>query len=332
MNIVPSTPPKLKASSRKLITWLRKRTCGLVYGVRTGDRVVPSSATLTELRDRVNRNRGLPRLRNADYEAHFRNEATYYFWAGHRTDQAEVVFEIDIDVLKAQGRGTTEGAWTFARHLQQRFAGLYCEPSTGGKGVHGIGVLKKGTLGPGHVRTLLRRFEQWLRDEKDRVNADIELVEVTGLPPVCHWHRSDLSFVNPGVWAKIPRDSSRAAEIMGTYRFGVRELSLLELSSNLEPEELPTCDDYVSPFDREVAEILSQLPKTPPVLKPNEALATALEESFNGIQPACRDLVSVLEEIENGAIAPDVQAEALAASPHKSKKRRATHTPSPRSK
>src|SRR5262249_18415842 len=158
-------------------------------------------------------------------EEHFRGDATYYFWAGHRTDQPEVIFEIDIDVLKAQGRGSTEGAWAFARHLQETYKDLYCEPSTGGKGVHGIGVLEKGTLGPVQGRLLLRRLEQWLRDEAARVSADIELVEVTGLPPVLHWHRGDLSFVNPGVWGKIPRDASRAAEIMGTCRFSTHQLS-----------------------------------------------------------------------------------------------------------
>ncbi|MGL4424333.1 MAG: hypothetical protein ACRCZF_27000, partial [Gemmataceae bacterium] len=178
------------------------------------DAVVPATNTLHELRDKINSQRHLPTLKNPDYEAHFRGDQTYYFWAGHRADQPEVIFEIDIDVQKALGRGSTEGAWAFARHLQKQFTGLYCEPSTGGKGVHGIAILQKGTLGAAGVRKLLLRFEQWLRDESARINADIELVEVTGLPAIFRRNRGVLSFINPGVWAKIPRDATRSDEIM----------------------------------------------------------------------------------------------------------------------
>ena len=333
MNIVPSTPRSSKASSPQLITWLRKRTCGLVYGIRTDDGVVPSSTTLTELRDKINLKRGLPGLRNADYEEHFRSDATYYFWGGHRTDQPEVICEIDIDVLKAQGRGTTEGAWDFARHLQKTFANLYCEPSTGGKGVHGIGVFKKGTLGPVQVRLLLRRLERWLRDEATRVSADIELVEVTGLPPILHWHRGDLSFVNPGVWAKIPRDARREAEIMGTYCFTTHQLSHLELSVNPEPEDLPTSDGYISPLEREIAEIL-KMRSANRGYTTCDPLATALNELQQGVSPACPQLVAALEEVENGAVVgavvADVPTKAMAAAPRKLKESHAKRSPSER--
>jgi hypothetical protein len=276
----------------------------------------------------VNLKEGLPALRNADYEGHFTGDATYYFWAGHRMDQPEVIFEIDIDVLKAQGRGSTEGAWKFARHLQETYKHLYCEPSTGGKGVHGIGVLEKGTLGPFQVRLLLRRLEQWLRDEAARVSADIELVEVTGLPPICHWHRGDLSFVNPGIWAKIPRDASRAAEIMATYCFSTHQLSRLELSVDPAPEDLPTSDGYISPIDREIADILKMGRDKRGVRNTTKHLATALEESQQGVRPACPLLVAALEEVENGAEVEDVPAKAMASAPRKPKEVRSRRTPS----
>lgn len=86
-------------------------------------------------------------MRTPATRAHFAGDATHYFYGGHRLTQPEILAKIDIDVKKSKGRGSTDGAWAFGEHLKKKWPSLYLEPSTGGEGVHGYFVLRKGDLG-----------------------------------------------------------------------------------------------------------------------------------------------------------------------------------------
>lgn len=312
MNIIVDQASKSqRQSTKKFMTWLRQRTCRLSYGTKKLDHVFPSIKK-QELQNRLNGigGYGFPSLTNAMFDAHFDSKATHYFWGGHRGDQPEILIMLDIDVKKAQGLGSTEGGWAFARHLQTKWPNLYLESSTGGIGVHGFGVLAKGDTGPRQVRYLLRRLEQWLVDEAARFGADIELVEIKGLPPIIYRHRGNVSYVQAGEWGKIPRDVSRAAEIMDTTRFTLRQLGDLVISQEPESDEPPSPEvvEYSDP--ETVWELVKGVP-TPCTDHDsgtvNRPLVECLDHVLKGKPLEETPIQQALQEVLDGVEVPDAK-------------------------
>jgi hypothetical protein len=118
---------------------------------------------------------------------------------------------IDIDCLKSRGLGSKEGAHGFADHLKMAyFPDLCIEPSTNGIGVHGYFVLHKLGVHARDVNGQLRLFEKWLKQEANKVGADIEDVEIKGTCPVFEYKNGKIVGVRAGTNAKLPRGDIRA--------------------------------------------------------------------------------------------------------------------------
>src|SRR5205823_27091 len=120
-----------------MMTWIRGRTFQDVYGYEKsvdGHRETRPSYTKDQYAFNRNGRRWIRKLPNYKYQDHFDRKATHYYF-GDPTGSSTLVM-IDIDVQKAEKQGSTAGAWAFAEHLKKFWPGLYCEPSTGGKGVH----------------------------------------------------------------------------------------------------------------------------------------------------------------------------------------------------
>jgi len=207
-------------------TWVRKRTATLNFGLMTevGVRPALTNAQLVEFFAKgyytvasgskvqfVSKRRFLPRLTNECYDGHIKGIDTFYFQGNGQASAPETLVMIDIDCLKSLELGSKEGAHRFARHLKAVcFPDLYFEPSTNGNGVHGYLVLHKLGLPASTVNAQLRTFEKWLKQEAQRVGADIEGVEVKGTCPVFEWKDKKLVKVTSGTNAKLPRGDIRA--------------------------------------------------------------------------------------------------------------------------
>src|SRR5262249_23097435 len=138
-------------------------------------------------------------LRNDQFLDHFAGLKTYYFWADHRVDTPEILVNIDFDACGQHGGGSTGGCWRFAETVRERlFPGLYLEPSTNGKGVHGYIVLCKAGISTRLVRQVLKNLDAYLKKLAASVGADIACVEVKGLPPSVryddHGNITDINF------------------------------------------------------------------------------------------------------------------------------------------
>jgi hypothetical protein len=152
----------------------------------------------------------LYKLRNADYQDHMAGRDTYYFQGEGRPDRPETLVMIDIDVKKSRKLGSTTGAFAFAKHLRETFPDLQCERSTNGKGVHGYFCLHKLGVSARDVNAVLFKFEKWLKQEAQKVGADIEGVEIKGTCPQWEWRDKKLFKVTAGTNAKLPRGDIRA--------------------------------------------------------------------------------------------------------------------------
>ncbi|MGL4421745.1 MAG: hypothetical protein ACRCZF_13845, partial [Gemmataceae bacterium] len=113
--------------------------------------------------------------------------------------------------------------------------------------------------------------------------------------------------INPGVWAKIPRDATRSDEIMETYCFSTRELSRLDVSVEPGAECLPHDDGYIAPADREIADILTQTPPSRRGRRINPVLVDALDDVLAGVSTVCPLVREAIREIESGVVAPEVR-------------------------
>lgn len=213
-----------RANKTPQTEWLKELICPFVYGERTPVGVRPS-ITKESFVGRWNMGIGLPSLPNYRLLDHFNGLETLYFFGNGWKKAKRSLVMIDIDVLKARGLGSPEGARRFTRHLQSIWPGLYVEPSTNGLGMHGYLILWKKDADAARTNTALKRLEAWLRAEARKVNADIEQVEVKG---AC----LDMTFsdgglvqsVKYGFFGKLPRDAARFEEWQNTTMLRVRDL------------------------------------------------------------------------------------------------------------
>jgi hypothetical protein len=196
------------------IAHLRARTWRHLYATKVQDVGVRPRLRKAQFIAAWNTRKSGARLSNYQLEQHFAGQATHYFCAcpNKRTERALLM--IDIDVQKSQGTGSAEGARDFAQHLRSRWPDLYVEPSTHGLGQHGYIDLFKLGRDAEQVRDAAKHLEQWLRQEAADSGADIEMVEVKGLPPVATYDAKtgQMTSIKYGTWAKLPRDVSRFRE------------------------------------------------------------------------------------------------------------------------
>lgn len=175
------------------------------------------------------------RLTNEMLAAHFAGDETLYFTATGDPKNDDVLVMLDIDCHHS---GSLKGANAFASYLAEHyFPGMYWEPSTNGKGVHGYVVVHKSLTGDVALKSALGRLDKFLKQVLASGNWDVELVEVKGLPPVLSWdrhQRGKLSDYTSGVLAKLPRAKSRFDELRKTTVLTIRDLRNLHIDEEVQ--------------------------------------------------------------------------------------------------
>jgi len=213
----------VKKKYRALTALFRAVTFNHIFGQKLLIGIRPS---ITQDSYIAKRNRGsFPKtLTNADFANHFSGKDTFYFFGTPRISDDYTLVMIDIDVMKAMGQGTTEGAWAFAKHLQTIWPNLYCEPSTNGKGVHGYLFMRKFQVGGEAVNESLDRLAAYLEHQAEKTHADIEMVEVKGYCPIISYNRvGDIISMKSGTFAKYPRKAT-IQDLQNTTVLGWQEL------------------------------------------------------------------------------------------------------------
>ncbi|HLW65256.1 MAG TPA: hypothetical protein VKS79_08055, partial [Gemmataceae bacterium] len=215
--------PQRRAKKTVATEWLKALICPFVFGERTTCGIRPS-LTKEGLIGRWNLRLGLPSLPNYRLLDHFQKQDTlYYFGNGWHFCKKTLVM-IDIDVQKANALGSAEGAKQFANHLKRYWSNLYFEPSTNGEGIHAYFVLWKWNAGAKQVNAALKRLEAWLRSEAQKMNADVEEVEIKGTCLDLVSDGGKVQSVTYGSFAKLPRDASRFGEWEDTTVLRLQDL------------------------------------------------------------------------------------------------------------
>ena len=237
--------PRRRAKTTPEIKWLKDLICPFVYAEKTPDGIRPSVKKDAFI-GRWNMRLGQFKLPNYKLLDHFQGKETLYFM-GHGWAKAErMLVLIDIDVMKAKGLGTSDGATKFAEHLKTIWPDLYFERSTNGKGVHGYFILWKRGADAKQTNAALKRLEAWLRAEAERNDADIEQVEIKGTCLDLTLDGGLAQCVTFGVPAKLPRDIARFAEWQRTPMLRVQDL---EGSQYDVKEEEPVILEFVRATD-----------------------------------------------------------------------------------
>jgi hypothetical protein len=221
--------------------WLRRLICSYDFGAKaTG---FDDAGNLKSRPVHCNKNvdilaafrdnslwRTLSRLSKKKLDDHWSGRETYYF-VGHGSSKKRfTLVNLDID---CHASGTPQGAAEAAEHLKANFfPGLYYEPSTNGRGVHGYFILDKGELGSEGVKPMLKCLERCLNGHLLAAGFDIEFFEIKGLPPDVRWGEDGrVSNFKAGVLAKIPRQVHRYEEWKRTTI--LTDLDIRRLTSKL---------------------------------------------------------------------------------------------------
>jgi hypothetical protein len=269
-------------NSDPLIRFLRERISRLNYGVK-----VPGLGVRPELKTekfiaRYNERRYGAALRNDQFLDHFASRQTCYFWADHTASAPEILVMLDGDAGEEHGGGTTEGCWRFMEIVKDKlFPGLYLEPSTNGKGVHGYLRLLKLGIRADLVRQALKNLDRYLKRMAASVGADIACVEVKGLPPSVQYDdKGNITSIAFGQWAKLPRGRG----VLDTCKVSYTDIALLDPDEiKVEPrqeegaEKMVRGQRHLGSFDSRVVrqETLDKLPEL-------EKLSSSLLRQWTG--------------------------------------------------
>jgi hypothetical protein len=256
------------ANSDPFIKFLRQRVSRLNYGEKVAGYGVRPKLDIDRLIARYNERRFGVALKNDQFLDHFAGRATYYFWADHLASAPDIIVMLDADAGEEHGGGTTEGCWRFMERIRDDlFPGLYLEPSTNGKGVHGYLRLFKLGIRADLVRQSLKNLERYLKRRAAAVGADIACVEVKGLPPsVTYDDKGNITHITFGQWAKLPRGRG----VLDTCQVNYGDIALLDPDEiKVEPEQEEIVEKKTATkmrlgsFDCRVVrqEVLDQLPE-----------------------------------------------------------------------
>lgn len=228
---------KPKTYLKDAFAWLKDRISYLCYGRKAKDGK-PKPVRNKETLIKNYNEKKLPRLAVGMLEKHFNDQDTLYFWADHRQSTDEIIFLIDIDALKAKMKGSKEGAINFAKYLIDKyFPNAYMELSTHANGVHLFLVMRKKDISNEDVRKALKHLDAWLKYIARSINADIEEVEVKGLPPIVQYDGKKVVGMTYGLLAKLPRELlTRLPDLQATYRCTPGQL--LELDVPVEERKI----------------------------------------------------------------------------------------------
>lgn len=188
--------------------WLKKRISGLAYGEKTEKGVRPSISKKSLIK-----NNFINRLSNLKINEHSQDIRTLYYYGNGKTTSEETLVMIDIDVQKKHKKGSTKGAYDFLNHIKKYFPNLYFETSTNNNGLHSYFILKKYNKSAKETNEALKGFEYWLKNESEKIKADIEDVEIKGLCPEVIYNNNKISNIKYGTLAKIPRNLQKISSI-----------------------------------------------------------------------------------------------------------------------
>ncbi len=187
--------------------FLRQVTSPLCYGTKTpeGPRYVLRKRWL----ETYYADRGYGKCWSRDeFDSHCGGRHTLYFMGADHWRTRYRLIMIDVDVMKAGGKGTVEGGQALRDDLAQRFAGSYWESSTNGKGQHGYLLLDCVNATVADVREGMRNLEAAL-NEYATGRYDVEMVEIKGGPPTVHHYTGrEISIEKYGSLAKLPRGAT----------------------------------------------------------------------------------------------------------------------------
>jgi hypothetical protein len=251
-----------------LLKFLRDRISRFNYGVKVPDFGVRPELTIERFLARYNEWHHGAALKNDQFYDHFASRQTFYFWADHLASTPEIIVMLDFDAGDDHGGGTTEGCWRFAEQVRDTlFPGLYLEPSTNGKGVHGYLVIWKLGIRGDLVRQALKNLDRYLKRMAVSVSADIACVEVKGLPPsVTYDDNGNITAITFGQWAKLPRGRG----VLDTCKVNYSDIALLDPDEiKVEPQQEQVVekkvrgDQHLGSFDSRVVrqETLDKLPE-----------------------------------------------------------------------
>jgi hypothetical protein len=156
---------------------------------------------------------------NGALDDHREGKITLYYVNNHKRTCSDARAMIDVDIQKSKGLGTTQGAVAFIEGFKRDyFPDLKYERSTNGKGIQGFFDFEKEGLSAEIVKQGFHRLQDLLRWYAKETNADIELVEVKGQPPLIKWDNGKCVEITYGQLAKLPRSS-----MDGTTKLSMRE-------------------------------------------------------------------------------------------------------------
>ena len=184
-------------------SWLRNKISQIAYGEKRPQGIRPNISKRNIIKNNKILARRIPNDKILD---HINNDKTLYYYGNGKAKDKHTLVMIDIDVHKKQNLGSTKGAIEFVKHLTDFFPNLYYEKSTNEKGIHAYIILEKENISSNIVNKTLKKFENWLKNEAEKIKADIEIVEIKGLCPEILYKGGKIINIKYGTLAKIPRN------------------------------------------------------------------------------------------------------------------------------
>jgi hypothetical protein len=198
---------------------IKKIISNINYGIKTEKGIRPSATKRS-----LEKNFRKP-ITNKLIRDHWNNKQTLYFY-GNENINEKCLIMIDIDVDKKNKKGSLEGAISFAEHLKSKIQDFYYETSTNGKGVHGYLVVDKCDKNSIESNKIFKKFENFLIEEKEKVNADIELVEIKGTLHEIKYKQNRIAKIKFGTLGKIPKN------INEFFKFENKEIKITDIEKN----------------------------------------------------------------------------------------------------
>ncbi len=195
------------------------------YGLKTTEGIRPS---LTKKSIKNNFKKTISKKLILD---HWFNKQTLYYYGNENENENFSLIMIDIDVNKKEKKGSFLGAKEFANLLKAKLGNFYTEPSTNGEGIHGYLILDKCKKKSNHVNAILKEFESWLEVEKEKNNANIEMVEIKGTLHEIEYKNKKISNIKFGTLAKIPRN------IKEFIKYKNKNIKIHEIEKNFSIKE-----------------------------------------------------------------------------------------------
>jgi hypothetical protein len=190
----------LQNTKNSKVKFIKKIISKTNYGIKSSLGIRP---TLTKKNIKKNYKKQISKKLIID---HWKNNKTLYFYGNENNNEDKTLLMIDIDVNKKEKKGSYQGAKKFAEYLKLKINDFYYEKSTNGEGIHGYIIINKCEKTAQEINIILKKFENYLKKEKEEIKADIELVEIKGTLHEINYKDKKVESIKFGTLAKIPRN------------------------------------------------------------------------------------------------------------------------------